>query len=144
MGRVVRNMVVVHQARVSEGGKPVGFLVAVQGQAYHGPAVVLVGLDLGQTILGIRVIEFRDTPKIGGQALEESYWSQFSGKKAAANLLASQGDFDTISGASITADCIADMVKVASVEAAKLAAAAGGTAWTGGDDYPLNEHYLEE
>jgi electron transport complex protein RnfG len=142
LNRVVKNMLVVKQVRAEVNGAPVGYIVATQGQAYYGPAVVVAGVDLQHTVKGTRIIRLEDTPKVGLLALEEKFWRSFDGKKAEEAFLAGQA-YDTISGASITADCIADIAKVAAVEAAKLVALSGGQPWTAGDDYPLNEHYLE-
>jgi electron transport complex protein RnfG len=141
VGSIVRNMLIVKQVTVSVGGSPVGAMVAVQGQSYHGPGIVLSAVDLDGNLLGARITELNDTARIGGRALAEEYWRQFSGKRADEPLLAG-ANYDTLSGASITADCVADMAKVGAVEAAKLAAKIGGAAYTAGDDYPLNEHYL--
>jgi electron transport complex protein RnfG len=140
-GSIVRNMRLTKEVTVSVDGSPVGAMAAAQGQSYHGAGIVLSAVDLDGNLLGARIIQLNDTPNIGMQALEEDFWSQFSDRRADAPLLAN-ADYDTLSGASITADCVADMAKVAAVEAAKLAETIGGTAYTAGDDYPLNEHYL--
>ncbi|MDR3284147.1 MAG: FMN-binding protein [Treponema sp.] len=138
-----RTMIVSRRVTVTVDGKVVGVMASAQGQSYHGPGVALTAVDLNLNILGARIIQLTDTPKIGLRALEESYWSKFADQRADAPLLAG-AEYDTLSGASITADCVADMVKVGAVEAAKLAATLGGAAYDGGDDYPLNEHYLED
>jgi electron transport complex protein RnfG len=140
---IVRNMRLTKQVTVSVDGTPVGAMVAAQGQAYHGAGIVLSAVDMDGYLLGARIIQLDDTPNIGMRALEEDFWSQFSDRWVDAPLLAN-ADYDTLSGASITADCVADMVKVGAVEAAKLAETIGGTSYTAGDDYPLNAHYLEE
>jgi electron transport complex protein RnfG len=142
VGSIVRNMRINKLVTVSVAGSPVGAMVAAQGQAYHGPGIVLSAVDMDGNLLGARIIQLNDTPNIGMKALEEEFWSQFDGRRVDDSLLA--GDYDTLSSASITADCVADMVKVGAVEAAKLAEAIGGAAYTAGDDYPLNEHYLGE
>jgi electron transport complex protein RnfG len=129
---------------VTSGGEVVGAMASAQGQSYHGAGIVLTAIDLDGNILGARIIQLPDTPNIGLRALEEEFWGQFSdGLRVDEPILAGE-HYDTLSGASISADCVADMVKVGAVEAAKFLATQGGAAYTAGDDYPLNENYLQE
>ncbi len=144
LNRIVRNMLVEKQVVVTVAGKTAGAMVAVRGQTYKKGGVVLTAVDMNRTILGARIIELNDTPNIGQQALEESFYGQFAGKSADAALLVAS-DFDALSGATITSACVADMVKVGAMEAAWVATSRGGkTAPADSDEYPLNGLYLEE
>jgi electron transport complex protein RnfG len=139
-----RTMLIAKLVRVSSGGRVIGAMATAQGQSYHGAGIVLTAIDLDGNILGARIIQLPDTPNIGLRALEEEFWGQFSnGLRADEPILAGE-HYDTLSGASISADCVADMAKVAAVEAAKFLAEHGGAAYTAGDDYPLNENYHED
>ena len=138
-----KNMLVSRRVIVKSGGKIAGAMATAQGQTYHDdPGIVLTAVSSSGEIVGARIIQLRDTPKIGQRALEEEFWQQFAGLAVSEPVLAGQ-QYDTLSGASITADCVADMVKVGAVEAAKYLAEKGGAAYTGGDDYPLNENWHE-
>lgn len=142
--RIVRNMLVEKQYIVTVGGKTVGAMAAVRGQTYHDGGVVLTAVDMNRNIIGARIIELNDSPNIGQQTLEESFYSQFAGKPVDGTLSVA-GDIDAISGATITSACIADIVKVGAMEAAWVATSRGGAgAPAGSDSYPLNEIYLEE
>jgi electron transport complex protein RnfG len=137
-----KNMLVSRRVLGKSGGNVIGAMATAQGQTYHDAGIVLTAVSTRGRILGARIIQLDDTPKIGQRALEEEYWQQFTGLAATGTILAGQ-DYDTLSGASITADCVADMVKVGAVEAAKYLAENGGPAYSGGDDYPLNENWHE-
>jgi electron transport complex protein RnfG len=143
LGGYPKNMLVARRFLVKQDGKLIGAMATAQGQTYHGAGIVLAAIDTNGIIVGARILQLNDTPNIGQRSLEEEYWRQFEGLEVQEPILSGE-HYDTLSGASITADCIADMVKVASVEAAKYLAENGGPEYTGGDDYPLNEHYLQD
>jgi electron transport complex protein RnfG len=140
LGDYPRNMLVKRRFLVRQNGKVIGAMATAQGETYHDGGVVLVAIDTNGIIVGARILQLNDTPNQGQRSLEEGYWRQFEGLEVQEPILSGE-HYDTISTASITADCIADMVKVAAVEAAKYLAENGGPAYTGGDDYPLNEHW---
>ena len=77
--------------------------------------------------------------------MEESYYNQFTGLNAAESILNGEGKYDAITGATITSDCVADMVKVGAVEAVNMLAEKGlGVTAIDQNSYQLNENYLEE
>jgi electron transport complex protein RnfG len=140
LGDYPRNMLVERRFLVRQDGKVIGAMATAQGQTYHDGGVVLVAIDTNSIIVGARILKLNDTPNQGQRTLEEDYWRQFAGLELQEPILSGK-HYEAISGASITSDCIADMVKVAAVEAAKYLAENGGPAYTGGDDYPLNENW---
>jgi electron transport complex protein RnfG len=147
VNRLVRNMRIVKETVVTVDDTAVGALAAAQGQTYHGAGVVLAGVTTPGTLRGAHIIELNDTPNVGQLALEKDFYSQFTGKDAIGTLLVAGEwpDIDSLSGATITGACVADMVKVAAVEATKLLAMATGTELSSGiDDFPLNEIYFED
>ena len=120
-------------------------MVAVRGQTYKYGGVVLTAVGADGNIIGSRVLELSDDPNQGLLALEESYYSQFAGLSAAQPILNSEGSYDAITGATITSDCVADMVKVGAVEAVNMLAEKGlGITAIDHSSYQLNENYLEE
>lgn len=140
LNKIVRTAVIEKQVLVTVDGKTVGAMAAVRGRTFKKGGVVLTAVDTNEKIIGVRIIELKDTPKIGQLALEEDFYKQFDGKAVSQNLLINT-DFDAISGATITSGCVADMVKIGAVEADKLIEfATGKTAVS--SDYPLN-YYKE-
>ena len=77
--------------------------------------------------------------------MKASFYNQFSGLPVSQTILNGEGKYDAITGATITSDCIADMVKVGAVEAINVLAAHGIVpASIDQNSYQLNENYLEE
>lgn len=145
VGDIARNMLVEKKALATSGDKIVAALVAVRGQTYKYGGVVLTAVGADGNIIGARILELNDSPNIGQLALEESYYSQFNGLSAAQTILNGEGKYDAITGATITSDCVADMVKVGAVEAVNMLAEKGlGVTALDQSSYQLNENYLEE
>lgn len=145
VGATVRNMIVENQALVSVNGKVIAAMVAVRGQTYKYGGVVLTAVGTDGNIIGSRILELDDDPSQGMLTLKDSFYSQFTGLPAAQTILNGEGKYDAITGATITSDCIADMVKVGAVEAVNLLAAKGVVpASIDQNSYQLNENYLEE
>ena len=97
--------------RAYSGGAPVAALFAVTARGgYAGPIRVLVGIDAGSAITGVRILEHRETPGLGdGIDESRSDWvQQFDGRSlgdpalAGWHLEVDGGDFDQLTGASVT------------------------------------------
>ena len=145
VGDIARKMLVEKKALATSGDKIVAALVAVRGQTYKYDGVVLTAVGADGNIIGARITELNDTPNIGQLALEENFYSQFTGLSAQQQILNSEGAYDALTGATITSDCIADMVKVGAVEAVNLLAEKGlGVTAIDHSGYQLNVNYLEE
>jgi Na+-translocating ferredoxin:NAD+ oxidoreductase subunit G len=126
-------------------GKIVAAAVEVSGQTYsdNGGSLIAV-VDSNRTILGARIVRLQDSPNLGMNTATPSFYNQFTAKSADQNLRP-QADYDVVSGASISSDCAADMVKVAAYEAAGIMEKHGGKAAPAGSaEYTLNGHYQEE
>lgn len=142
---IIRNMLVEKKAYVTSNGETIAALVAMRGQTYKDGGVVLTAVGTDGNIICSRILELNDSPQIGQLALEEDFYSQFTGKAATDSLLNANGDYDAMTGATITADCIADMVRVGAVEAVNMLSAKGlGLDSIDHSGYQLNENYLEE
>jgi electron transport complex protein RnfG len=126
-------------------GKAVEAAAVISGQTYGdngGTIVVLV--NTRRVITGVRVVALDDSPNMGQNATKPSFYNQFAGKSVDQDFR-NGTDFDAVSGASITSDCIADMVKAASYTAAAILADNGGDkAPAGSENYTLNNHFREE
>jgi electron transport complex protein RnfG len=84
----------------------------MSGKLFAGQGIITVAIGTDGIIKGIRINETHDTPNYGLKALEESFWSQYTGKSANGKLSLSD-DIDAISGATITSKAITDLVNSA-------------------------------
>ncbi len=145
IGAIVRTMIVENQVLVSTNNKIIAAMVAVRGQTYKYGGVVLTAVGTDGNIIGTRILELNDDKNHGQLALKDSFYNQFANLPASQTILNGEGKYDAIAGATITSDCIADMVKVGAVEAVNLLAAKGVVpASIDQNSYQLNENYLEE
>ncbi len=97
--------------RAYSGGVPVAALFAVTARGgYAGPIRILVGIEADGAITGVRILEHRETPGLG-DGIEESrsdWVHQFYGRSLGDppvtgwNLEADGGDFDQLTGATVT------------------------------------------
>ena len=97
--------------RAYSAAKPVAALFAVTATGgYAGPIRILVGVDVGGAVTGVRILEHRETPGLGdGIEASRSGWvQQFDGRSlgnppvGAWQLRVDGGDFDQLTGASVT------------------------------------------
>ena len=97
--------------RAFSGGAPVAALFAVPARGgYTGPIRILVGVDVAGSVTGVRILEHRETPGLGdGIEASRSDWVyQFDGRSlgdppaAAWQLRVDGGEFDQLTGASVT------------------------------------------
>ena len=106
--------------RAYSAGAPVAALFAVTARGgYAGPIRVLVGIDAGGVITGVRILEHRETPGLGdGIDESRSDWVyQFDGRSigdppaAAWQLEVDGGEFDQLTGASVTPRAVIKAVR---------------------------------
>lgn len=138
-------MVISKLCLIPLGDRIIEAAAVVSGQTYgdNGGTIVVV-VDTNRVIRGVRIIALQDSPNLGQNATKASFYDQFAGKRVDQDFRKGT-DFDAISGASITSDCVADMVKAASYAAANVLAENGGDkAPAGSENYTLNNHFLEE
>ena len=81
---------------------------AATAQGYGGPVKVYLTVDAEKTIQEISIGNnlFNETSGLGARALEESFQSQFIGKK----LPVAAGDIDALSGATITTGAVLEAI----------------------------------
>lgn len=149
-GTIIRNMKVGNTyvfKETDENGKQniVGAAIVLTGNGAHGDAMTIItGVDQHRTIAGARIIALNDNMTYAAGTLDTPFYSQFTGKSADQDFVPAK-DFDAVSGATVSSACVADIVKVGAVEAAKIMAANGGDkAPAGSDNYKLNEMKLED
>ncbi len=106
--------------RVFADGRPLAALFSVAPRdGYAGPIRLLIGIDASGTVTRVRVLEHRETPGLGDRIdITKSDWiEQFRGKSllAPANdgweIQRDGGEFDQLSGASITSRAVVRAVR---------------------------------
>lgn len=108
----------VYRARLN--GQPSGAIFEVTtNDGYSGPIRLMIGVDAGGRITGVRVLQHRETPGLGdGIEIERSDWILgFDGRALGdpeANKWRSSrrgGDFDTLTSATITTEAVVVAVR---------------------------------
>ena len=106
--------------RVYAEDKPVAALFVVTARnGYAGPIRLLIGVAMDGTLTGVRVLEHRETPGLGDRVEEsKSDWVyQFDGRSLTNPqsdswaIRVDGGDFDQLSGASVTPRAIVKAVR---------------------------------
>ncbi len=103
-----------------KNGQVTSFAFETQSMGYSGPIKSLVGVSPEGTILGVRVIAHSETPGLGDQveAAKTDWVRQFDGKSLSNPnserwlVKKDGGDFDAISGATITPRAVVYGVKM--------------------------------
>ena len=112
--------VMVYRAR--KAGRPVALVIAaVAPDSYSGSIKLLVGINVDGTLSGVRVVAHRETPGLG-DAIDEtrSDWIHIFDGKSLENPAPDQwrvrkdgGDFDQLTGATITPRAVVKAVRQA-------------------------------
>lgn len=106
--------------RAYAAGAPAAALFAVTATGgYAGPIRILVGIDAGGAVTGVRVLEHRETPGLGdGIETPRSDWVlQFDGRSLGDpplggwQLRVDGGDFDQLTGASVTPRAVVKAIR---------------------------------
>ncbi len=106
--------------RVYSGDTPVAALFVVSARdGYAGPIRLLIGVAMDGTITGVRVLEHRETPGLGDRVeIEKSDWVLQFDDRSLQNpvpegwkIRTDGGEFDQLSGASVTPRAIVKAVR---------------------------------
>ncbi len=109
---------IVYQARMA--GEPVAAVIDVTTpRGYSGDIRLLVAVDAGGTVLGVDVLEHRETPGLGDriESRRSDWLRQFVGRSLNDPEPAGWapdrrgGEFDTLTSATITVDAVVDAVR---------------------------------
>lgn len=110
---------------IRSGDKIQGFIFpAVAPDGYSGNIGLVVGVDIEGNLLGVRVVEHRETPGLGDKVdTQKSDWIlQFSGlslenpEETRWAVRKDGGQFDAFTGATITPRAVVNMIKTTLVE----------------------------
>lgn len=91
-------------SKVYSGGRLLGYVAESSEWGYSSDIKVMVGVDLGGEIAGVRVLSQKETPGIGTQVTGSGFLEQFQGKRDI-------DDPDTISGATISSEAAIEAVR---------------------------------
>lgn len=107
--------------RATLNGAPSALVLeATAPDGYSGDIELVIGVDTQLKVLGVRVLEHKETPGLGDKIeLSVSNWiTQFTGKRFNADALATWqvkkdgGEFDQFTGATITPRAVVSAVKM--------------------------------
>jgi electron transport complex protein RnfG len=91
----------------------VAFVVASQ-EGYGGEIEIMLGVNPQGTILGIEILDQRETPGLGAKIVQESFRRQFEGRSLADTQWAVRkdgGDIDQITGATVSTRAVVKAVQ---------------------------------
>lgn len=106
--------------RVFAGDEPVAALFAVTARdGFSGPIRVLVGVEYGGAVTGVRILQHRETPGLGDkiESTRSDWVFQFDGRSLGDPAVerwairGDGGDFDQLTGASITPRAIIKAIR---------------------------------
>lgn len=99
--------------RVEKEGKTVAYGILTSPRGYGGPMNVMVGIDSKGSVLGVKVVDHRETPGLGDKVTDsQSFLSQFKGKQVSDPVEVKE-DIDAVSGATISSKGITMGVRAA-------------------------------
>jgi electron transport complex protein RnfG len=107
---------------VKKAGAIAGAAVKAHGPSYGGDASVLIGLNADKTLAGARILDIKDTPGLGANAVNPSYFvdksakktfpGQFTGK-ALSDAFEVKKDVVAITASTITSRALTKLIKTA-------------------------------
>jgi len=106
------------------GGKHLGWVIKAAGQGFADRIELLIGLDSGaETILGLYVLDQKETPALGNRIVEKKWREQFAGLVAAGAVKVVKGSANrgrnevaAVTGATVSSQSACDIVNKAVTE----------------------------
>lgn len=90
-------------------GNEIGYAVAVTTKGFSAGLKLMYGVDTQGTITGLSVVDCsNETPGLGANAANESFYGQFAGKSGAVAVTKDGGDIEALTGATITSRAVAN------------------------------------
>ncbi|MBX3085486.1 MAG: 4Fe-4S binding protein [Anaerolineae bacterium] len=90
----------------------VGYAMAGSATGYGGPLTLLVGTDIAGSIVGVHIVDNRETPNFFRQLETRQFYDQFAGKNYT-NQFNFGSDIDGVSGATLSAEAVAQSIRTA-------------------------------
>jgi len=110
--KIEQNLSRTYQISVKEVLPKGGKAVTAEAQGYSGPITVLVGIDHGSKISGIKIINQRETPGLGNKIVDLKFLKQFIGLSTN-NSIEVKVDIDAVTGATISSKAVCKAVRKA-------------------------------
>jgi electron transport complex protein RnfG len=105
---------------VERSGAPLGMAIKASGNSYGGISTLLVGVGIDRRVAGVRILESKDTPGLGYNAMNPAYFvdkatkttfpGQFTGKPLTDGFAVKQ-DIVAITAATITSKALTGIIK---------------------------------
>jgi electron transport complex protein RnfG len=96
-------------------GAAAGTVVAATARGYGGPIALMVGVDAGKRVTGVRVLRHTETPGLGARITAESFLAQFAGKTGPELKLKKDdhaaGRIDAITAATISSRAVSETIR---------------------------------
>ncbi len=100
-----------------EDGSILGYIFTTEHHGYGGDVKVMVGIDTTDKVAAIEVIDAsNETPGLGANVLNESFWEQFKGKEeglSASKSGASGNEITAVTGATVSSRAVVGAVNTA-------------------------------
>lgn len=93
-------------------GQTIGSAILVKTRGYSADIVMLVGVDLNGKILGVNILDQKETPGLGANIGNINFIGQFIGRSNS-DALEPKKDIQAITGATISSRAVCDGVKKA-------------------------------
>ncbi|UCD08968.1 MAG: FMN-binding protein [Dehalococcoidales bacterium] len=102
---------------IYDDGDIVGYAYIAQGKGYGGFIDILVGLEDENTIKGINIVRHTESPGLGARISEDGYRDQYLDLDIAdSRMNFDGGKIDSITGATISSEAVADAVRTTALE----------------------------
>ncbi len=113
--------------KVYDASDLIGYAYIAQGKGYGGYIDILVGLEDENTIKGINIIKHSESPGLGARIVEDKYRDQYIGLDITdSEMKFDGGEIDSITGATISSNAVADAVRTTALEKVKELFGKGG------------------
>lgn len=90
-------------------GNEIGYAVAITTKGFSAGLKLMYGIDTEGTITGLSVVDCaNETPGLGANAANESFYGQFTGKSGNVAVTKDGGEIEALTGATITSRAITD------------------------------------
>lgn len=90
-------------------GNEMGYAVAITTNGFSAGLQLMFGIDTDGVITGLSIVDCsNETPGLGANAANESFYGQFAGKSGEVAVTKDGGDIEAITGATITSRAIAN------------------------------------
>ncbi len=90
----------------------IGYAMSGSDTGYGGPLTLMVGTDPAGSIIGVKVINNRETPNFFHQLEIHNYYNQFTGDDYTSQFNLSS-DIDGVSGATLSSEAVAQSIRAA-------------------------------